>query len=174
MSKEERKRRKKEMATLVETLTVVFLGERAFLGQLEMWEGYKGAEHLTLNNAYPIGMPKVMATDENGQPVPGPGGIPQMINVPQLGTIHWCILEPVAKLHLPLDTPHYRVKDQSAESQAAFAKTYHDLEEELREVRKREGANEELKGSGLITLASPGDEKRVAEVSSIFKEKGRG
>lgn len=172
MSKEDRKRRKKEMAALVETLAVVFLGERAFLGQLEIRKAYNG-EVLTLNNAYPIGMNKVMIPDENGQPVMGPSGIPQTMNVPQLGTVHWCLFEPVAKLHLPLDVAHYMIKDLSEESQASFAKAYHDFEEEIQGIRAMQ-QQAQAQHEGLITPATPGDIKKVAKVSSIFKGGGRG
>ena len=167
MTKEDRKRRKREMAALAETLVVVFLGDRPLLGKLGSQNGM-----LVLHDAYPIGMNR-MALNEKGEPAASEMEVKHVVNVPQLGVLHWCAYEGITKLLIPRDTPRYMVKDQSAQTQAAFVKAYHDFVEGLRGMREMELAAEQTR-SGLVQPASMGDIPKVAGVADIFKGRGRG
>lgn len=159
MTDADRERRKKEMHNLVDKLAVVFLGERPLLGQLE----YDSKNSMAiLKDAYPISM-NPMGLNKEGKPAKTEEEVVRIVNVPQLGILHFCAYEGVSRLFIPKSTPRYLIKDQSVATQAAFSKAYHDFKEGLQSIQY-----------GLIQPAGMADIPKAAEAIDIFKGKNRG
>jgi len=88
------------------------------------------------------------------QPVMGPQG---PMHVPALGTIAWCVLEPIRKM-VVMPKWYFFPAAQGEESQSEFHRTYSEFMQEL-EAAKAQHAMEKAN----ISKASPADLKRMEE-----------
>jgi hypothetical protein len=169
------KNREANRASIIKDLVVVMLGERAILGLLSTTSDKQNM--LLLRDAYPIGMSQQMAIDSEGNPVIDPRTQqPKFVNVPQLGTLHWCLLEPIRKFYFPKETAFYRVSDQGEKSQEAFVTTYLETAVELRKAfsQAAEAETRARARAAGIELAKEKDVAEVAAKASIFKDPSRG
>lgn len=130
---------KKERTDLIDNLVVVHASGTTFLGELEGHDG----PLITLRNAFPIG--SVPAQVEGG-----------VMRVPQLGTLHWCQMEPVARLSARVSYM-YRVKDQRERSREMFADVYTSMMSHLDAAREK---TDQLfaTNDGKIQVAGPEDQ----------------
>jgi hypothetical protein len=123
-------------------IVVETAGGRSFLGDCDknIDEANKriyNDEKIVIFNALLLGQ-ATMVNQQTGAPAA----------VPYLGTLHYSILEPVARLHIA-PAYHYWVSEQSKDSQIAFLGEYKGYLKALEEAR--------MEATSQIAKASPAD-----------------
>jgi hypothetical protein len=166
MSNTDKRKMQKELDELINTLIVVMVTEGSLLGKLLRAPTPQDIV-MEIEDAYPISVVSVPALDQLGRPMQNEFGLPAMMRVPKLSTLHWCKLESLAKIYVPRDTIHYFVRDQSRDSQETFASVYQNFAQELLRVKNKEPET-------LITQATPAEVGAVAQKAAAVNRITRG
>lgn len=104
-------------------------------------------DFVTIYDSFPIG----------NRTIAGPGGLP--MRAPSLGTMNWCVLEPICKHRVRIDW-YYIPSEQGEYSRTEFDSAYQQFVEEL-EVAKTQHAM----GAAHLQAATPEDIQRMEQVA---------